>query len=145
MAGSAEWPVLAPRAAHPNLRPTGSVVSEGPVAGKPGKLPSEFEGSQLVFGIHSHIIRAAFISFHSDLADQVFPVGAGVLFQDGQEVDEGRDRGAWRAEEAVADAIGAVLHETLDRRIGKQVPGGVPGSVYVADLPQKQVEVFHRQ
>src|SRR6202041_1656957 len=77
-----------------------------------------------------------------DLADDGVPAGAGVLLEDGQQVDELLDGGAGGAEVGVADPLRAVAHERGQRLVGYQVAGRVAAGVDVAELGQQHVEVF---
>src|SRR3954469_25198032 len=55
------------------------------------------------------------------------PVGAGVLFEHGQQVAEGLDRCSGCTEEGLPYPIRAVLHEGEERVVGDEIGSGVTG------------------
>ena len=85
------------------------------------------------------------VGFDLHRADQRGPVGAGVLFEHCQKIDERCDCGPGRAKETVANSIGAVLHELGDGLIGEKILGGIATRINMADLRQQHIEVFRRQ
>ena len=97
---------------------------------------SQLERGQFVIFDYIKVALAAKVRLDLDSADQGLPVGARILLKHCKQIDEGGDGGPRGAEEAVADAVGAMLHELMYGLVRKEILGLVAAGIDMADLGQ---------